>query len=212
MKKLLIAGLVLAMLIVFSEVANAAPSYFWWESGQIQSPITLTYQKVSKGNTTVGTISGKFTGYMVASSSTAIQDATVEEVFMCGTLTVAVAGINLDVWLDFSGSTAFSYIGTDHAAEPKAGKTDNENADVIAVGTFYDQTNGVTGPVYLNGKLTLKEDAADDIESITVKGTVAGGYAQGTDYSNTFSSPSVSAVLTPTTGPLTCSGGVVVSD
>jgi hypothetical protein len=210
MKKLLIAGLVLAMLVVFSGVANA--QYSWWESGQIQSPITLTYQKFSKGNTTLGTISGKFTGYMVASSNTATQGAIIEEVFMCGTLTVAAVGETLDVWLDFSGPAAFSYIGTDHAAEPSGEKTDNETADVIAIGTFHDQSDDETGPVYLNGKITLKEDSTDNIESITVKGTVAGGYAQGSADTHTFSSPSVSAVLAPYTGaiPLTCVKGVVV--
>jgi len=208
MKKLLIAGLVLATLIVFSRVANAQS---WWESGKIQSPITLTYQKVSKGNTTIGTISGKFTGYMVASSSTATQGATIEEVFLCGTLTVAAVGEALAVWLDFSPDTAFSLIGTDHVTEPSAGKTDKETADVIAVGVFYDQTNGVTGPVYLNGTVTFAEDTGDNIKSVAVKGAVAGGYAQGTGFSNTFSSPSISAVLTPYTGvtPLTCVGGTV---
>jgi len=197
MKKVLIASLVLGMVVVFSGAANAQS---WWKSGKIQTPITLTYEKVSKGNTTIGTISGKFTGYMVASSNTATQGATIEQVFLCGTLSVAAVGEALAVWLDFSPDTAFSLIGTNHAAEPSAGKTDSESADVIAVGIFYDQTNGpknnVTGPVYLNGTVTFTEDTGDNIKSVAVKGAVAGGYAQGTGFSNTFSSPSVSAVNT----------------
>ncbi|HXX35757.1 MAG TPA: hypothetical protein VEM15_14910 [Thermodesulfobacteriota bacterium] len=208
MKKLLIAGLVVATLIVFSGVTNAQLS--WWESGLIQSPVKLTYQKVTKGNATIGTISGKFTGYMVGSSNTAPQ--LTEEIFLCGTLTVPQVRLALAVWLDFSPDTAFSFISTDHAAEPSAGKTDSESADVIAVGTFHDQTNGVTGPVYLSGTFTLTEDTGDNIiKSVTFKGSVAGGYAQGTGFSNTFSSPSVSAVLQPYTGatPLTCVQGVV---
>jgi hypothetical protein len=207
MKRLLIVSLVFGMLLVFSGVANAQLS--WWESNQIQSSNKLTYQKVSKGNTSIGSVSGNFTGYMVASSNAAIQGATIEEVFLCGTFTVEAVGQILDVWLDFSPATAFSFIGTDHSKEPAAGKTDSEKANVIAVGTFHDQTNGVTGPVYLNGTVTFKEDTADNITSVTVKGKVAGGYAQGTGVSHTFSSSSVSAVLTPTTGPLTCVGGVV---
>ena len=210
MKRLLIVSLVLGMLIVFSGVANAQLS--WWESSQIQTSIKLTYQKMSKGNTSIGSISGQFTGFMVASSNTAIQGATIEEVFLCGTLTVEAAGIALNVWNDFSPATAFSFIGTDHSAEPAAGKTDKEKANVIAVGTFHDQTNGVTGPVYLNGTVTFTEDTTDNIKSVAVKGKVAGGYAQGTGVSHTFSSSSVSAVLTPTTGPLTCVGGTVVPD
>ena len=87
MKRLLIVSLVLGMLVVLSGVANAQ-LFSWWESNEIQSSLKLTYQKVSKGNTSIGSISGKFTGHMVASSSTAIQGATIEEVFLCGTLTV----------------------------------------------------------------------------------------------------------------------------
>lgn len=208
MKRLLIVSLVLAMLVVFSGVANA--QLFWWESSQIQTSIKLTYQKASKGNISIGSISGKYTGYMVASSNTAIQGATIEEVFLCGTLTIEAVGETLDIWLDFSPATAFSFIGTDHSTEPAEGKTDKENANVIAVGTFHDQTNGVTGPLYLYGKVTFIEDSADNIKSVAVKGKVAGGYAQGTGISHTFSSSTVSAVLTPTTGPLTCSGGTVV--
>jgi hypothetical protein len=209
MKRLLIVSLVLAMLVVFSGVANA--QLFWWESSQIQSSMKLTYPKVSKGNTSIGSIGGKFTGHMVASSNAAIQGAFIEEVFLCGTLTVEAAGIALNVWLDFSPAAAFSFIGTDHSTEPAEGKTDSEKANVIAVGTFHDQSSGLTGPVYLNGTVTLTEDTTDNIESVAVKGAVAGGYAQGTGVSHTFSSSSVSAVLTPTTGPLTCSGGVVVT-
>lgn len=208
MKRLLIVSLVLGMLIVFSGVANAQLS--WWESSQIQTSIKLTYPKVSKGNTSIGSIGGKFTGHMVASSNAAIQGAFIEEVFLCGTLTVEAAGIALNVWLDFSPAAAFSFIGTDHSTEPAEGKTDSEKANVIAVGTFHDQSSGLTGPVYLNGTVTLTEDTTDNIESVAVKGAVAGGYAQGTGVSHTFSSSSVSAVLTPTTGPLTCSGGEVV--
>ena len=113
------------------------------------------------------------------------------------------------MWLDFSPATAFSFIGTDHSTEPAAGKTDSEKAIVIAVGTFHDQSSGGTGPVYLNGTVTFTEDTTDNIKSVAVKGKIAGGYAQGTGVSHTFSSSSVSAVLTPTTGPLTCVGGVV---
>jgi len=211
MKRLLIVSLVLGMLIVFSGVANAQ-LLFWWESSQIQTSIKLTYPKVSKGNTSIGSIGGKFTGHMVASSNAAIQGAFIEEVFLCGTLTVEAAGIALNVWLDFSPAAAFSFIGTDHSTEPAAGKTDKEKANVIAVGTFHDQTNGVTGPVYLNGTVTFTEDTTDNIKSVAVKGKVAGGYAQGTGVLHTFSSSSVSAVLTPTTGPLTCVGGTVVPD
>jgi len=207
MKRLLIVSLVLGMLVVFSGVANAQLS--WWESSQIETSIKFTYPKVSKGNTSIGSISGKFTGHMVASSSTAIQGATIEEAFLCGTLTVAAAGVNLNVWLDFAPATAFSFIGTDHSTEPAAGKTDSEKAIVIAVGTFHDQSSGGTGPVYLNGTVTFTEDTTDNIKSVAVKGKIAGGYAQGTGVSHTFSSSSVSAVLTPTTGPLTCVGGVV---
>ena len=207
MKRLLIVSLVLGVLVVFSGVANAQLS--WWESSQIETSIKLTYPKVSKGNTSIGSISGKFTGHMVASSSTAIQGATIEEVFLCGTLTVEAAGIALNVWNDFAPATAFSFIGTDHSTEPGAGSTDSEKAIVIAVGTFHDQSSGGTGPVYLNGTVTFTEDTTDNIKSVAVKGKIAGGYAQGTGVSHTFSSSSVSAVLTPTTGPLTCVGGVV---
>jgi hypothetical protein len=64
--------------------------------------------------------------------------------------------------------------------------------------------------------MTFTEDSFDNIESLTVKGTVVGGYVQGTTgtaYPGQSYSPSVSAVLTPYTGPLTppltCSDGVV---
>jgi hypothetical protein len=134
MKKLLIAGLVLATLIVFSGMANAQS---WWESGEIVTSVTLTVPIVLKGNTTLYNASGKFTGYLVANSSTAAQGFTIEEVFMCGTLTTKIG--TLDVWIDFNGSDSFSLISTDTVKEPGTGKTDHETGDVIGIGTFHDR-------------------------------------------------------------------------
>ena len=213
MKKVLIASLVLGMVVVFSGAANAQS---WWKSEQITTSVTLTVPIVSKGNTILYNTSGKFEGYLVANTTTAAQGFTIEEVFMCGTLTTKVE--TLDVWIDFPGTTglgtnAFSFISTDTAKEPATGKTDKETADIIGIGTFHDQTNVKTGPSFLKGTMTLTENSSDNIESVTVKGTVVGGYVQGavTAYPGQSYSPSVSAVLTPYTDqtPLTCIGGVV---
>lgn len=209
MKKLLIANLVLAMVLIFIGAANAQS---WWESQEINgSTIKIIYPKYdSKGNKTLGNVNGKFTGYMVVSSTTAVQGTAIEQVFLCGTLSVPLAGITLDVWLDFPDETSFSFAVTDHSAEPT--KTDKENADVIAIGTFHDQTDIISGPAYLNGTLTLTEDTGDNIKSVTVKGTVVGGYGQAAGSLYQFSSSAINVVLTPYTGatPLTCVDGVVV--
>ena len=220
MKKVLIASLVLAIVLVFSGMGNAASP--WWASDKIQTSVTLTVPIVLKGNTILHNTSGKFSGYLVANTSTAAQGFTIEQVFMCGTLTTQIG--TLDVWIDFPGITglgagAFSFISTDTAKEPAAGKTDKETGDIIGIGTFHDQTNGLTGPSFLKGTMTLIEDSGDNIKSVTVKGTLVGGYIQGVTgitYPGQSYSPSVSAVLTPSTDtfpnltpPLTCIGGVV---
>jgi hypothetical protein len=217
MKKLLIASLVLAMLIVFSGVANAQT---WWKSKEIQHTVTLTAPIGWKGNTILHKASGTFSGYAVAKTNgVAAGTFTVNEVFMCGTLTTMIG--TLYVWIDYPGDTtlgdtAFSLISTDTKKEPAPAKTDHETGKVIGIGTFYDQTNGKSGPSYFKGTMTFKEDSNDNIESVTVKGTTSGGYAQGTTgvpYPGQSTSPSVRAVLTPytfTTGTtLTCIDGIV---
>jgi hypothetical protein len=220
MKKLLIASLVLAMVVVFSGVAKAQS---WWESNTIEAPVTVVYQKISKEGEPFETATGKFTGNLVANSTTAAQGTVIEEVFMCGTFTITVGKKQktetYEAFLDFPGATtlgeeAFSFMVTDYT---KATGTHSENGHLMAVGTFTDQTNGQSGPAYINATLILKENASGDIESVSVTGGAVGGYAQtaGESIPAIFITPSVSTVIKLYSGsltpPLTCKGGVVVS-
>lgn len=219
MKKLLIASLVLAMVVVFSGVAKAQS---WWESSKtIEAPVTVIYQKTSTEGEPFETITGIFTGNLVANSTTALQGTVIEEVFMCGTFTVTVGKKQktetIEAFLDFPGVTtlgeaAFSFMVTDYT---KATGTHSENGHLMAIGTFTDQTNDKSGPAYINASVILKENASGDIESVSVTGGAVGGYAQtaGESIPAVFITPSVSTVIKPYTGsltpPLTCTGGVV---
>ena len=222
MKKLLIASLVLAMFVIVNSVANAQT---WWKSEKIHHAVAIAIPVGVKGNTILYNTTGTFSGYGVAKTNgVAAAGFTVNEVFMCGTLATKI-GTTYPVWIDYPGETglgdaAFSVISTDTKKEPGPGKTDHETGKVIGIGTFYDQSAipNQTGPSYFKGTMTFKEDINDNIESVTVKGTTAGGYAQGTTgvpYPGQSTSPSVRAVLTPYTftNPgatiLTCVAGTV---
>jgi hypothetical protein len=205
MKKLLIVSLVLGMLFLFSGVASAAP--LWWQSGEITSGVTLTDESTLKnGNTVLVTKTGTFKGYVVAETTAptpGVDGGTIGEIFLCGTVTTGTKVTDVEISVN-----NFALVATDHDVTPiKAG---TEAGDIIATGTFTDQTNTLTGPAYLNAKATFDENNTDTITSIIVSAVVAGGYLQNSSKAGLFSG-TFSTDLKLYTGatPLTCVGGKV---
>lgn len=214
MKKLLVVSLVSVMMVVFSGVASTAAPVFWWESSaEITRGITLTNEFVNTaGNTVLVTKSATFKGFMVMETTAptpGVDAGTINELFLCGTVTVGTKAPT-DVEILFED---FALVTTDHGTTTKA---EVEAGDIIAAGTFTDQTNTLVGPAIFNGKATFDETSSangDTLTSMIVSGAFNGGYGQNVGKAGLFSA-TISTDLKPftfTTGTfLACVAGVVV--